>query len=117
MSKNDELFYKTHVGKYLHNFKSNDSNQQQCFDCALNLDFLIKIKNAFFALYPKLNEINVMKTKIPLFWGTNESDDGNLVFAFEPEVVITDQNNEIFSFKFIEYGLTNAEQIFLILTW
>lgn len=117
LGKNDILYYKTQIGKYLHNFYLTELNQLKCLDCSLDINFLNKLKNAFFTLYPKLNEINVIETKIPLFWGTSESNDDNLVTAFEPEVVITDQNDETFSFNFIEEEFTRAEKIYLILTW
>lgn len=117
IKKSDLFYFKTQIGKYIHNFSLTDTNQLKCVGCYIDINFLIKIKNAFFVLYPKLNEINVKKTVIPLFWGTDESNDNNLISAFEPQVVITDQNSEIFSFKFIDNDLTNAEKIYLVLTW
>lgn len=117
IKKNDIFYFKTQIGKYLHNFLLTDTNQLKCAECSIDLNFLIHIKNAFFILYPELNEINVKKTVIPLFWGTDKSTDNNFVTAFEPQVVITDQNSEMFSFKFIENDLTTAERIYLILAW
>lgn len=117
ISKSDVYFYRSQIGKYLHNFKFTESVGLRCVDCHSNFDFYIKLKNAYFVLYPKLNEINVVQTKIPLFWGTADSENENLVLAFEPEVVITEQNYEVYSFKFMENNLASTENIYLILAW
>lgn len=110
-------FYRSQIGKYLHNFKSTKNDSLRCADCCSNFDYYTKLKNAFFVVYPKLNEINVIQTKIPLFWGTADSENENLVAAFEPEVVITEQNYEVYSFKFMDNNLALTENIYLVLAW
>lgn len=117
ISKSDVFYYKSQIGKYLHNFKLSSNDGLRCSDCCLNFDNYVKLKNAFFVLYPKLNEINVVQTKIPLFWGTSDSNNENLVAAFEPEVVITEQNYEVYSFKFMDKNLASTENIYLVLAW